>query len=59
MGGFGVVEGRDQEEAEAETAAAVPITVGDDFESLEPSDDVFAGAAAQILGVLTQFARDV
>jgi hypothetical protein len=36
---------RDKEEARAETAAAVSITVSDDFETFQHGDDVLAGHA--------------
>ena len=45
MGQLGIVEGGDEKEAEAETAAAVSVAVGDDFEAFEHGDDVFTGDA--------------
>jgi len=53
MGEFLVVEGGDEEEAEAEAFAAVSVAIRDDFEALEHGDDVFAeNAFAGDLAVL-------
>jgi hypothetical protein len=39
---FPVVDCGDEEEAQGETAAAISVTVSDDFEALEHCDDVLA-----------------
>jgi hypothetical protein len=39
---FFVVDGGDEEEAQAESAAAISVTVGDDLEAFEHGDDIFA-----------------
>ena len=40
-----VVDGGDEEEAQAETAAAISVTVGDDLEALDHCDNVLASHA--------------